>query len=114
MVKVIEIKALENNQGEAYVGLIVQSGIVPVKSKETGRVYLTAKTAFVPTTFDEETATALIGEQFQGSVRKVATDPYDYTIEDTGEVITMHHRWEYFDETLDIVEKQVVEKLGVY
>ncbi len=113
MVKVIGIKALENNQGEAYVGLIVQSGIVPVKSK-TGRVYLTAKTAFVPTTFDEETATALIGEQFQGSVKKVETDPYEYTIEDTGEVIIMHHRWEYFDETLDIVENQVVEKESVF
>jgi len=114
MVKVIGIKALENSQGEEYVGLIVQSGIVPVKSKETGRVYFTAKTAFVSTTFDEETAKAFVGEQFQGSVRKVETEPYEYVIEDTGEVITLHHRWEYFDETLDIVEKQVVEKESVY
>lgn len=114
MVKVIEVKELENNQGEMYYGLIVQSGVVPVKSKETGRVYLTNKTAFVPTTFDEETAKSLIGEQFEGAVKKVETEPYEYTIEATGEIITMHHRWEYYDETLDIVEKQVVEKSTVF
>ncbi len=108
MVTVKEIKTAENSQGEKFYGLIVQSGAVPVKSKRTGRVYFTAKTAFVATTFDEETATSLIGTQFEGTIRKIPTDPYEYTIEETGEVIELAHRWEYFDPALDL-EEQIVD-----
>jgi len=83
MVTVKEIKKAANSNDEEFYGLIVQSGAVSVKSKQTGRVYLTAKTAFVATTFDEETASSLIGTAFEGSIRKVPTDSYEYTIEET-------------------------------
>jgi len=109
MVTVKEIKKVENSKGEEFFGLIVQSGAMAVKSKTTGRVYLTAKTAFVATTFDEETASSLIGVEFEGTIRKVPTLPYEYTIEETGEVITMTHRWEYVDPALEL-EEQVVEE----
>ena len=109
MVTVKEIKKAKNSDDEEFYGLIVQSGAVSVKSKQTGRVYFTAKTAFVATTFDEETASSLIGTTFEGSIKKVATDPYEYTIEETGEVIELSHRWEYFDPALDM-EEQVVEE----
>lgn len=113
MVTVKEIKKARNSNDEEFFGLILQSGAVSVKSKETGRVYFTAKTAFVATTFDEETASSLIGTTFEGSIRKVATDPYSYTIEETGEIIELSHRWEYFDPALDM-EEQVVEETSVY
>jgi len=87
MVTVKEIKKAENSKGEEFFGLIVQSGAMPVKSKSTGRVYFTAKTAFVSTTFDEKTASSLIGMEFEGTIRKVETDPYEYTIQATGEII---------------------------
>jgi len=61
MVTVKEIKKAESSKGEKFCGLIVESGAIPVRSKKTGRVYFTAKTAFVATTFDEETAESLIG-----------------------------------------------------
>lgn len=109
MVTVKEVKKAENSMGEEFFGLIVQSGAVAVKSKETGRVYFTAKTAFVSTTFDEETATSMIGQEFEGTIKKVETDPYEYTIEETGEVIQLSHRWEYHDPALDL-EKQVVRE----
>jgi len=114
MVTVKDVKTVENSQGEEFFGLIVQSGAMPVKSQTSGRIYFTAKTAFVPTTFDEETAKALIGMQFDGEIRKVATDPYEYTIEETGEVIELHHRWQYIDPALDVVEQQVVEEASVF
>lgn len=113
MVTVKEIKKAENSKGEVFFGLIVQSGAVPVKSQKTGRLYFTAKTAFVPTTFDEHTAASLIGTEFEGTVKKVQTEPYDYTIEETGEIITLSHRWEYVDTTLDMIEEQVVEEAAV-
>jgi hypothetical protein len=70
-------------------------------------VYFTAKTAFVATTFDEQTALSLIGETFEGSIRKVKTEPYEYTIEETGEIIELSHRWEYYDPALDLDEQVV-------
>ncbi len=112
MVTVKEIKKAENSKGEEFFGLIVQSGAMSVKSKKTGRVYFTAKTAFVSTTFDEKTASSLIGMEFEGTIRKVQTDPYEYTIKDTGEIIEMSHRWEYVDPALEL-EEQMVEETAV-
>lgn len=112
MVTVKEVKRAENAMGEEFYGLILQSGAMAVKSNATGRVYLTAKTAFVATTFDEQTAQSMIGQEFEGSIRKVTTDPYEYVIEETGEVIELSHRWEYFDPALDL-EEQVVEDVLV-
>jgi hypothetical protein len=109
MVTVKEIRKAENSKGENFFGLIVQSGAVAVKSKKTGRIYLTAKTAFVATTFDEETAASLIGVEFDGTIRKVMCEPYEYTIKETGEIIEMNHRWEYIDPALDM-EEQLVEE----
>ena len=113
MVTVKEIKKAENSKGEEFYGLIVQSGAVSVKSKKTGRVYFTAKTAFVATTFDEKTASSLVGMEFEGTIRKVETDPYQYTIEETGEIIELSHRWEYVDPALEMAE-QVVEETSIY
>lgn len=112
MVTVKEIKKATNSKDEEFYGLIVQSGAVAVKSKQTGRLYLTAKTAFVATTFDEETASSLIGTTFEGSIKKVQTEPYSYTIEETGEIIELSHRWEYYDPALEM-EEQVVKESAV-
>lgn len=112
MVTVKEIKAVENSQGEEFYGLIVQSGAIAVKSQESGRVYFTAKTAFVPTTFDAETASTLIGTEFEGTIKKVPTEPYEYTIKETGEVIELMHRWEYVDPALEM-EEQVAKESSV-
>jgi hypothetical protein len=113
MVTVKEIKKAENSQGEEFYGLIVQSGAIAVKSKKTGRVYFTAKTAFVSTTFDEQTALSLIGSEFEGTIRKVSTIPYDYTIEETGEIIELSHRWEYIDPTLELEEQVVRDSIVI-
>lgn len=113
MVTVKEVKKAENAMGEEFYGLIVQSGAIAVKSKETGRVYFTAKTAFVSTTFDQETANSMIGQEFEGTIKKVQTDPYEYTIEETGEVIELSHRWEYVDPALEIEEQVVREALVI-
>jgi len=112
MVTVKEIKKAENSNGEEFYGLIVQSGAMPVKSQQTGRIYFTAKTAFVATTFDESTASSLIGAEFEGIIKKVPTAPYEYTIEETGEILTLTHSWEYIDPALEM-EEQVVEEATV-
>lgn len=111
MVTVKEVKKMENATGEEFFGLIVQSGAMAVKSNTTGRVYFTAKTALVATTFDEQMANSMIGQEFEGTIKKVQTDPYEYTIEETGEVIELSHRWEYVDPALEMEDRVVPEVL---
>lgn len=114
MVVVKEVKSYESAQGKEFFGLIVQSGAIPVRSKDTGRIYLTAKTAFVPTTFDELMCNSLIGSEFPGTIKQVECKEYDFTIKETGEVVIMNHRWEYVDDSLEIIEKQVVKQASVF
>ena len=109
MVTIKDLKTIKKDDGEEFYCLIVEGGIQPVKSQKTGRMYFTTRTATVPTTFDLKTCKKVIGTSFEGEVRKVACDPYDYTIEDTGETIELKHRWEFIDDTLDVLEEHVVE-----
>lgn len=95
MVRIISHKKSTSNDGRDFISLKVQGGIEPVQSMQTGKMYLTAKTAYVPSTFDEQTAEALIGTDIPGKVVKVASEPYDYVVKDSGETLTLSHRYEY-------------------
>jgi len=61
MVAVKDYKQRQSKDGEEFFVLVLQGGVTPVKSKETGRMYFTAKTCTVSSTFDEETCKQLIG-----------------------------------------------------
>jgi len=109
MVKIIDFKVRRNSSDEDFYVLVVQGGIKPIISKETGKVYLTNSRANVPTTFDVETCEELIGEKLEGSIEKVECEPYEYTIESTGEVIELSHRYEFQTEDQK-VESQVIDE----
>ncbi len=104
MVKIIDFKKRENASGEEFFVLVLQGGLQIVKSEETNRCYATMKQATMSTTFDEGTCKSLIGEEIPGSIAKVETEPYDYTVPETGEVITLSHRWEYVRESDKLAE----------
>lgn len=98
MVRIISYKKRETEDGKEFFVLELQSGIEMVKSKETGKFYVTARKASISSTFDELTCQALIGTELPGKVEKVMCEPYEYVIKDTGEVITLTHRFEYVEE----------------
>lgn len=77
-----------------------------VKSRETGNYYATAKAASITSTFNEDQCRDLIGQELPGSIRKVPCESFEYTIKDTGEIVTLQHRWEYRPEG-DSVEEVV-------
>ena len=52
MVKIVDYRTYQNNDGEDFFALEVQGGIEAVKSRTTGRMYITARTARVACTFD--------------------------------------------------------------
>ena len=95
MVKIIEYRERTNSDGEQFFALICQGSLEMIKSKETGKFYATAKSASVASTFTEDVCKSLIGEEIPGSIKRIECEPFEYVIEETGEVITLTHRWEY-------------------
>lgn len=110
MVSVIGYQSVEKENGEEFLMLVLQGGIEPVKSQATGKMYFTARTVKVPATFDEATCKSLIGSQFEGSIIKVQSDSYEYTIKETGEIVTINHRYEFVTGVDAILKEQVVDK----
>ncbi len=98
MVRIEDYKKHLTDDGRDFLVLVVQGGIEMVKSKQSGGYYATVRKATIPSTFDELTCQSLIGAELPGSVIKVETEPYEYTIKDTGEVLELTHKWEYIPE----------------
>jgi hypothetical protein len=108
MVTIVNFKTFEKQNGENFYALVVQGGLEAVKSQQTGKTYFTAKTVNVPTTFDEQMCKELIGTKISGHVRKIETEPYDYTVNETGEIIQLTHKYEYVSEEDDIINSNVI------
>lgn len=109
MVKIMDYKTYQREDGTEFHSLEVQGGLEAVKSKETDRTYLTVRKARVSCTFDEDTCKELIGTTLPGKIEKVVVKPYEYAIPNTGELITLSHRYEYISEDEVIVKENVVE-----
>jgi hypothetical protein len=83
MVPIIDYVKRQNSAGEDFFVLVLQGGLQLVRSQETGRFYATMNQTSISSTFDEDTCKSLIGEEIPGSIVKVETDPYEYTVQDT-------------------------------
>ncbi|MDE0536942.1 hypothetical protein [Tenacibaculum sp. L6] len=108
MVRIVDFKTYKREEGTEFCVLIVQGGVEAVKSKETGKLYLTARKARVPSTFDVDTCKALLGTELEGSVKKVEVEPYEYTDEKTGDILSLTHRYEYLTKDQELLKKNVV------
>ena len=102
-VKIVDFKIRQSLDGKPFFALVLQGGIEMVKSA-AGNTYLTAKTASMPTTFNEITCKALVGSEMPGTIKRVECEPYNFTIEETGEVIRLTHKYEYVDEETPVVQ----------
>ena len=112
MIRIINYKTRQREDGTDFYLLEVQGGIEMVLSKTSGQYYATAKKATVSTTFDEETCKALIGTEMPGSIEKVECQPFEYVIKETGEVINLHHRYRFVPELpASLKEEQAIKNL---
>ncbi len=113
MVRIIDFKVRQSRDGEPFLALIVQGGLQMVKSKKTGLYYADAKKASIPCTFDEQTCEGLIGQEIEGSIERVNCEPYEFTSEQTGEIMALDYRWVFVKdgETVEEpVEQEVPEE----
>ena len=111
MVKIIGTKQLESQNGKPFLCLKLQGGVEAVQSQETGKMYLTVRKCTIPCTFDAATAQSLIGQELPGSIHKVATSPYEYTNQETGEIIMLTHRYEYFPIEEDATSSEMLPEI---
>jgi hypothetical protein len=109
MVKIVNYVGRIADDGRTFFVLTIQNGVEMVKSKKTGDYYATARKASIPSTFDEETCKALIGTDMPGMIIKQKCEPYEYTIQKTGEVIELSHRYVYNPEE-DTQDQSNLEK----
>jgi hypothetical protein len=107
MVTIVDFVKRQNKEGQEFNALILQGGLEFVRSLRTGRYYATAKKTSITSTFDDEMCQSLIGQQIPGSVQRVDCDPYEITLRETGEVITLYHRWVYLKEGEVLAEQAV-------
>jgi hypothetical protein len=94
MVTIVATHLRKGDKGN-FVSLELQGDVELIQSMQTGRFYATAKKCFISSTFTESQAHALIGKQMPGSIIRVEADPYEFTVEETGEVIELAHTYTY-------------------
>ena len=101
MVTVNDYAIRTNSDGDTFIALILSGEVEMVQSLETGRYYATIRTCSVSSTFDEATAKSIVGQQIPGQIVKVECDPYEYTVEDTGEQLILNHRYEFRNDAIE-------------
>ena len=69
MITVVDYAIRQRKDGTSFIALILQGGLSLVQSRNTGNYYATVKRCSIPSTFDEETAKAMVGEQVPGSIQ---------------------------------------------
>lgn len=100
MVRIINYSQRVSDDGKTFFSLEVQGGIETIKSR-TGNLYVTARKASIPSTFNEETCKALIGSELEGRVEKQQCSPYAYEIKETGETIELAHQYVFVPENIE-------------
>jgi hypothetical protein len=110
MVRISDFMIRESKDGKSFVALELQGELEMVQSSETNKFYATARRCSITSTFDEETAKTLIGKTFPGRIVRVQSDPYEYTIKETGEVIKLAHSYQYLPEETPVVQREPVNE----
>lgn len=97
MVTVSGYKIRQNKEGGNFIALELTGSLELVQSQQTGKFYATVRRCrcSIPSMFDESVGKMLVGSQMEGEVVRVTSDPYEYTVKRTGEVITLAYSYFY-------------------
>jgi hypothetical protein len=96
MLVITDYQQRSSQDGRTYFALELTSDEPElVISQQTGRFYATVRKCFMPSTFPEAICRNMVGKQLPGSITKTDCEPYEWTVPETGEVITRSHRYEY-------------------
>ncbi len=102
MVTITNFTMIESNDGNTYISLEIQGGIEIIQSQKNDNYYTTIRKCNIITNLDEITAKFLVGKQISGKIIKEACNAYKYTIKESGEVVTLSHRYVFSSEENEI------------
>ncbi len=94
MVRIIDYKQRQSEEGDMFFSLEVQGDVELVESK-IGNLYFTMRKTSIMSTFDEDTCKSLIGRELPGSIIKEDCEPYEYTIKESNEVVELNYTYTY-------------------
>ena len=104
MVTITKLEKRKNRKDEEFNVFILQGNVEVVVSKTTGRPYLTARKTSIPVTFDEALAEKMIGTELPGTIERMETDEYEFTIPGTKQKLKLSHRWQYNQQPASVEE----------
>lgn len=111
MVTVIGHQKRKTEDGKEFNVVILHGGIETVKSKSSGKFYITARMANMVCTFDESTAKSMIGNKLPGAIVKQECPAYEYIVPESKEVVTLDYTYAYSREAAE-AEEAVFENAG--
>lgn len=110
MVLITGYKKQQANEKDFFLLELQGEDIEIVISQKTGLPYATTRKTLLSTTFNENMCEALIGKQLPGTILKLNVEPYEYTVQDTGEVKTLDYKYVYSTNEAQTAEQAVFEE----
>lgn len=114
MLTITDFKISVSKEGKEFVSLTLTGGVEFVQSQETGNFYAKGMKCRIPSTLDEASAKALLGTQVPGRIERAGCESYDYTIKETGEVITLAHTYVYLPEISSQTTTEDLEEFVIH
>ncbi len=111
MITVKNYHIRKGDDGGEYISLELTGDVCFVQSHVTGRFYAAAKRCFMYAALDEPTAEALVGSKMPGSIERVACDPYQFTIPQTGELVSLSYTYQYVPDGIEKAEPPIALKV---
>ncbi len=95
MVKITNFFKVETKDGKNFISLELTGSIELVQSQSTGKFYATVRKCRMPSTFSEEIAKAMLGQELEGDIVRVQVDAYQFANKQTGEIMTLQHSYAF-------------------
>jgi hypothetical protein len=106
MVKIIGTESKVNPVTKEQYNLIVLLGNVEVlKSKSTGKPYLTAKKVTMPTTLTSDQAEELVGTSLPGEIEMVDCPEYEIKMPGSNKKVRINHSFQFVPSTSNEIVK---------
>ena len=75
------LEKINSKTNKPFVLLELSGGLELVQSQNTGKFYATSRKCRIPSTFNADVAKLMVGQQIDGDIVRVESDPYEYTFE---------------------------------
>src|SRR5688572_16390637 len=105
MVTIKDYRVNHNSEGKPFYSLLLEGDMEIVQSRQTGNYYATARKTSITSTFDEATCKTLIGKTLAGSILRKPSEPYEYVVPETGEVMMLQHTYVFVPEGKEVEQE---------